>query len=83
MSVLQLIREEARGHRTVIIEGLEKDGSREIREIEPYSIRPGKTDDRLMFWCFKRNGMRSLLVHNLLAAERTGNTFSPRYPIEL
>jgi predicted DNA-binding transcriptional regulator YafY len=80
---LQIIRQEARAHRTVLIDGRERDGTRESREVEPYSLRPGKTDTRLMFWCLKRNGMRSLLVRNILSAQPTGHTFAPRYPIEL
>ena len=80
---MNIICEEARAHRTVMIDAREKDGSREIREIEPYSLRPGKTQTLLMFWCLKKNGMRSVLVRNILEARVTGNTFNPRYPIEL
>lgn len=83
MSVLEIIRTEARAHRTVVVDALEKDGSRESREIEAYSLRPGQEDARLMFWCLKRDAMRSLLVHNILRATPTGRTFVPRYPIEL
>jgi predicted DNA-binding transcriptional regulator YafY len=82
-TTLGLIRREARAHRTVIVDALEKDGTREAREIEPYSLRPGKSDDRLMFWCLKRDGMRNLLVHNIVAASETGRPFTPRYPVEL
>ncbi len=83
MDPLSLIRHEARARRTVMIDGVEKDGSRELREIEAYSLRPGKTDTRLMFWCPKRNGTRSLLVRNILGARATGRVFVPRYPVEL
>jgi hypothetical protein len=38
------------------------------------SSSPGKTDMRLMFWCLKRNGMRSLLVPNLLGAQLTARS---------
>ena len=82
MTVLETIRAEAHEHRTVVVDALEKDGSREVREVEPYSLRPGKNGTRLMFWCLKRNGMRSLLVHNIRGAEPTGRRFVPRYPVE-
>ena len=72
MTAMEIIRTEARAHRTVVVDGLEKDGSREIREVEPYSVRPGKSHNRLMFWCLKRNAMRSLLVSNIRNAEATG-----------
>jgi predicted DNA-binding transcriptional regulator YafY len=80
---LDLVVEEARAHRTVVIEAAEKDGSVETREIEPYSIRPGQEEDRLIYYCLKRNGTRSVLLANLLTAEPTGRTFEPRYDVEL
>ena len=83
MDVLETIRREARSHRTVVIEGHELDGSRESREVEPYSLRDGPHGPRLMFWCLKRNAMRSLLVANLTAAAATGRPFQPRYTVEL
>lgn len=80
---MDVIRTEARAHRTVLIEGIEKDGTRERREIEPYSLRPGLIAERLMFWCLKRDGLRSLLVPNIIRAEPTNRSFVPRYPVEL
>lgn len=83
MNAIDLIRYEARAGRTVLIDAYEKDGSRETREIEAYSFRPGKTDMRLMFWCLKRNDMRSVLIHNIVTATATGRSFVPRFPVEL
>lgn len=80
---LDVVVGEARAHRTVVIEVAEKDGSVETREIEPYSIRPGKEEDRLVYYCLMRNGTRSVLLANLLSAEPTGRTFEPRYDVEL
>lgn len=81
--VLDVIAEEARANRTVLIDGRKKDGTEESREIEPYSIREGKDDDLLVFFCLKRQETRSLLVSNILAAEPTDNSFEPRYEVEL
>jgi predicted DNA-binding transcriptional regulator YafY len=81
--VLDVIVEEARANRTVLIDGRKKDGTEESREIEPYSIREGKDDDLLVFFCLKRQETRSLLVSNILAAEPTDNSFEPRYEVEL
>lgn len=78
-----VVVKEARARRTVVIEAAEKDGSVETREIEPYSVRPGKEEDRLIYHCLKRDGTRSVLLSNLLAAEPTGRTFEPRYDVEL
>jgi predicted DNA-binding transcriptional regulator YafY len=80
---LQTIRAAARSRSTVIVEAYEKDGSREVREIEPYSLRPGRTAERLMFYCLKRDAWRSLLVPNIVRAQETGRTFTPREQIEL
>lgn len=61
----------------------EADGSVETREIEPYSLRPGKTGLRLFYWCLKKQGTRNTYVSNILNVDPTGNSFSPRWPVEL
>lgn len=81
-SPLDTIIDEARAHRTVAIAAYKKDGSRESREIEPYSIRPGQDADRLMFFCLERKAMRSILLPNIVSATPTGQAFVPRYPVE-
>ncbi len=80
---MDVIAEEARARRTVLLDAYKKDGSREQREIEPYSIRPGKEQPRLMFFCLERSATRSVLVGNIVTAVPTGRSFEPRYPIEL
>jgi predicted DNA-binding transcriptional regulator YafY len=83
MNPLDLIRAEARTHRTVVIDASEMNGTRETREIEPYSLRAGRNGVRLMFWCLKHSGWRGILVQNIHSAQATGRTFVPRYPVEL
>jgi predicted DNA-binding transcriptional regulator YafY len=83
MSAMDLIAGEARNNRTVFLDAYEKDGSRESREIEPYSVRPGKEQPRLMFFCLERNDWRSVLLGNIVSATPTGRSFVPRYPVEL
>ena len=82
-NVLDVIAEEARAHRTVLIEDRKKDGTEESREVEPYSIREGREGDLLVFFCLKRGATRSLLLDNILSAEPTGRSFEPRYEMEL
>lgn len=82
LQLIQTIQHEAHHHRTVLLDAYEKDGSRETREVEPYSVRPGQTDDRLMFFCLKRNDWRSLLLRNIVDAQPTGRSFVPREPVE-
>lgn len=79
---MQVIAEEGSHRRTVVIAAFEKDGTREEREVEPYSLRPGQDHMRLMFWCLKRGDWRSLLLPNIVSARATGHSFAPRAPIE-
>jgi len=82
---LETIVREARAHLTVIITARENDGSIETREIEPYSMRPGAAGKapRLFGFCLKRMETRSWTVTNILEAVPTGNSFAPRWPVEL
>lgn len=85
MTAMDILLKEARAHRTVLITASELDGSVETREIEPYSLRPGKsgTDPSLFGWCMTREAIRSWKVSNIRLAVPTGNSFSPRWPVEL
>lgn len=80
---MDVIVQETRAGRTVLIDAYKKDGSRESREIEAYSLRPGTEQPLLVFFCLKRGAVRSLLVGNIVAAAATGRGFTPRYPVEL
>ncbi|HEV7566374.1 MAG TPA: hypothetical protein VGO31_10480 [Microbacteriaceae bacterium] len=83
MRPIALIAQEACARRTVLIRGRELDGSVEVREIEPYSLRPGKRGVLLYFFCLRRRGLRCLYVTNILGAEATGRSFVARRPVEL
>ena len=83
MDVLAVIGAEARAARTVLLTAREADGSVETREVEPYSLRPGSHGPRLFYWCCEKQGIRNAYVDSILSAEPTGNSFAPRYPVEL
>jgi predicted DNA-binding transcriptional regulator YafY len=83
MRPIELITQEARARRTVMIRARELNGSVEDREIEPYSLRRKKRGVLLYFFCLKRRGIRSLYVGNILAAQATGRSFVPRTRVEL
>lgn len=83
MRPLDLIVREARARRTVLIRAFELDGSNEVREIEPYSLRQKRRGWLLYFWCLKHHGLRCLYVQNIVRAEATGRSFRPRRPVEL
>jgi predicted DNA-binding transcriptional regulator YafY len=82
---MQVIQEQARANRTVIITARESDGTSETREIEPYSIRPGANckGPRLYGFCLMRGETRSWTIGNITGAKATGRIFSPRWPVEL
>ena len=83
MNLLAVITAEARAEHTVTHTAREADGSVETREIEPYSLRSGDAGQRLFYFCLKKQGTRNTYVSNILAATPTGNSFAPRWPIEL
>ena len=83
MTPLEVITREARSCCTVVIRGYELDGSCEVREIEPYSLRHSRRGWLLYFWCLRHHGLRCLYVPNIVGAQPTGRTFVPRRPIEL
>ncbi len=83
MDPLAVITTEAREARTVTLTAREADGSIETREIEPYSLRPGKSGLRLFYFCLKKQGTRNTYISNIVGAEPTGNSFVPRWKIEL
>ena len=83
MDPFAVITNEARAGRTILLTAAEADGSVETREIEPYSVRPGKTGPRLFYWCLKKQGTRNTYLSNILDATPTGHPFAPRWPVEL
>lgn len=83
MTPLELITREARASRTVLIQGYELDGSCEVREIEPYSLRLKRRGWLLYFWCLNHHGLRCLYVPNIVSARATGRSYAARRPIEL
>ncbi|MBB3041308.1 putative DNA-binding transcriptional regulator YafY [Nocardioides soli] len=82
---MDVVVNEARLNRTVLLTARESDGSTETREVEPYSIRPGAAGkpDRLFAYCLQRASIRSWHLVNLISAEATGNPFEPRWAVEL
>jgi predicted DNA-binding transcriptional regulator YafY len=85
MEPMEVIVTEARAHRTVVLTARESDGSFEVREIEPYSLRPGAKDRpevRLYYYCLKKHGIRNTYLSNVISAKPTGRSFAPRWPVE-
>jgi len=72
----------AANRHTVIIIALEKDGSSEEREAEPYSLK--EKNGKWLFFCYdvRKRGTRSFYLDNILSVRETDHTFTPQFPIE-
>jgi len=83
MSIKSTISSAGHNRHTILLTSLEKDGSIEKREAEPYSYR--LKDGHELFFCFDINkqGTRSFLVGNIIEVAETNNSFTPRFPIEV
>ena len=83
MSIKNTIASAGRNLHTIIITARESDGSIETREAEPYSYRITAGTEK--FFCFdiNRGNTRNFHVSNIISVEETGNSFTPRWPVEV
>lgn len=70
---------------TVRIQYTDAKGASSHREVEPYSLRPGKDPGSVRFFAFDpgRNSIRGFRMDRVSVAEVTDNTFVPRWVVEL
>lgn len=82
-NIKQIISLAGKNKHTIILQALEKNGSVETREAEPYSYRFKKGHE--LFFCYDiaKHETRSFLVKNIIYAEETTHIFRPRWPIEV
>jgi predicted DNA-binding transcriptional regulator YafY len=80
--IIRTIKEAGRQRKVLWIRAVEKNGTIEPRECEPYSFRPKGTEKRFYFHCYLRNAIRNFLVDNILEVRITDKTFVPRHPVE-
>jgi hypothetical protein len=83
MNIKEIIHSAGENLHTVIITAREKDGSIETREAEPYSYRITAGSEK--FFCFdiNKNGIRNLLLSNIISVEETSNSYTPRWAVEV
>lgn len=83
MTPIEIIAQEARARRTVLLTARKSDGSITVREIEPYSLRTGANGyPNLFYHCLLRGDIRNSRVSDIISAVPTGNSFNPRWPVE-
>ena len=83
MSIKDIIHSAGQNHHTILLTAREKDGSVETREAEPYSYRITAGTEKFFCYDIRKDGTRNLLVSNLISAEETNNTFTPRWNVEV
>lgn len=84
MTSIDAITVAARSLRTVIINYTDEKGSPSTREVEPYSLRPGKMGSTRFFgYDYSRQQIRGFRLDRIDYAEATENTFVPKWVVEL
>ena len=83
MSVKEIIHLAGNNLHTVIITAFEKDGSIETSEAEPYSYRITAGTERFSCYDIKKEGVRNLLISNIIAIQESKNSFQPRWTVEV
>lgn len=80
---LEIIREAARDLRTVIITYVNEKGEQTRREVQPYSLRPGK-EGSVRFFGFDvtKGQIRGFRLDRIQNVEPTTNTFTPLWTVE-
>ncbi|WBA13684.1 WYL domain-containing protein [Salinivibrio proteolyticus] len=83
MSIKDTIHSAGKNLHTIMITAREKDGSVETREAEPYSYRMTAGTEKFFCYDIQKDGIRNLLVSNILSVEETNSSFEPRWPVEV
>jgi hypothetical protein len=83
MDIKKIIKSAGGNLCTVLITAKEKDGSIETREAEPYSYRITAGTEKFFCYDVAKDGIRNLLISNIISVEETSNSFNPRWPIEV
>lgn len=83
-SAMEIIRFAAANRLCVDLDYIDMSGRRSTRRIEPYSLRR-TLDDNIILHAFntEKNAHRSYRVDRIQGAQTTGQTFVPRYEVEL
>jgi predicted DNA-binding transcriptional regulator YafY len=82
--ILETIRQTARERKVLRIIYIEKDNTSEgWRYVEPYSFSKDEGEQGLFAWDISRAGIRRFSLERITQAEITGQTYTPRYPVEI
>lgn len=81
---LDSIKEAAKSRMVLRLLYIEKDGTSDgWRYVEPYSFSHDDGEDGLFAWDRTKNGIRRFTLGRISQAELSGETYTPRYPVEI
>lgn len=83
MGIKDTIASAGRNLHTIIITAREDDGSTETREAEPYSYRITGGTEKFICYDIAKGGTRNFHVDKIISVEETGNSFTPRWEVEV
>ena len=83
MSIKEIIHSAGQNLHTVLITAKEKDGSIETREAEPYSYRITAGTEKFFCYDIRKNGIRNLLLSNIISVKETTNSYESRWEVEV
>lgn len=82
--IIDTIKQAARGRKILRIIYIEKDGASEgWRHIEPYSFSKNEGEQGLFAWDISKSGIRRFSLERITQVEITGQTYMPRYTVEI
>lgn len=83
MTGLDAIAEAARRLCTVVINYTDVKGRTSVREVEPYSLRPGAMGSTRFFaFDLSKQNIRGFRLDRISQAQETNNPYIPRYVVE-
>lgn len=83
MSIKDIIHKAGQNLHTIMITASEKDGSIETREAEPYSYRVTAGTEKFFCYDINKDGIRNVLLSNIISVEETQNSYAPRWDVEV
>ena len=81
---VETIRRAAQTRSVLRIYYIEKDGTSDgWRYVEPYSFSHDRGEEGLFAWDRTKDGIRRFTIERISQIEITGDTYTPRFPIEI
>lgn len=83
MSFKAFIKSAARNLHTLIVKALNQGGGVDMIEVEPYSYDVKNGEEFLFCYDLDTGCPQIIMMSEIESLEETGNSFTPRWPIQL